>query len=101
MPNRERSETLQIVVRHYEFTLPLMQQLRLVFHKGKYSTNIVCNSKRQQSNDNKQKQHSPKAQVLYKFLPGCSEARQNTFSLLQVGVEERVAFHGIQICNLS
>lgn len=71
-----------------------MQQLRLIFHKGEHSTNVVCNSKRQQSNDNKQKQHSPKAQVFYKFLPCCSEAGQNSFSLLQVGVEERMAFHG-------
>lgn len=71
-----------------------MDQLRLVFHKGQHSAHIVSNAKRQQSNDKDEQQHPPEAQVFHKLLPSGAEAGQDAFALLEVGVEERVAFHG-------
>lgn len=71
-----------------------MHQFRLVFHERQHPTHIVGNAKRQQSNDEDQEQNPPEAQVLYELLPRGSEAGQDPFALLQVGVEERMALHG-------
>lgn len=71
-----------------------MHQFRLVFHERQHPTHVVGNAERQQSNNEDQEQNSPEAQVLYKLLPCGSEAGQHPFALLQVGVEERMAFHG-------
>lgn len=71
-----------------------MHQFRLVLHEGEHPAHIVGNAKRQQSDDKDQEQHPPEAQILDKLLPCGSEAGQDSFPLLQVGVEERMAFHG-------
>lgn len=62
--------------------------------KGSTPTHIVGDAKRQQSNDKDQEQHPPEAQILYKLLPCGTEAGQDPLTLLQVGIEERMAFHG-------
>lgn len=71
-----------------------MHQFRLVFHKGQHPTYIVGDAKRQQSDDKDQEQHPPEAQILYKLLPRGAEAGQDPLPLLQVGIEEGMAFHG-------
>lgn len=71
-----------------------MHQFRLVFHEGQHPTHIVGDAKRQQSDDKDQEQHPPEAQILYKLLPRGAEAGQDPLTLLQVGIEEGMAFHG-------
>lgn len=71
-----------------------MHQLRLVVHEGQYPAHIVGDAQGQQSNDQDQEQDPPEAQVLHKLLPCGPEAGQDPFALLQVGVEQRMAFHG-------
>lgn len=71
-----------------------MHQFRLVFHEGQHPTHIVGDAKRQQSDDKDQEQHPPEAQILYKLLPCGAEAGQDPLTLLQVGIEEGMAFHG-------
>ena len=71
-----------------------MYQFRLVFHERQHPTYIVGDAKRQQSDDKDQEQHPPEAQILYKLLPRGAEAGQDPLTLLQVGIEEGMAFHG-------
>ena len=71
-----------------------MHQFRLVFHEGQHPTYIVGDAKRQQSDNKDQEQHPPEAQILYKLLPRGAEAGQDPLPLLQVGIEEGMAFHG-------
>lgn len=71
-----------------------MHQLRLVVHEGQYPAHIVGDAQGQQSNDQDQEQDPPEAQVLHELLPRGPEAGQDPFALLQVGVEQRMAFHG-------
>lgn len=71
-----------------------MHQLRLVIHKGQHPTHVVGNAQRQQSNDQDQQQDPPETQVFHKLLPRGPEAGQDAFALLEVGVEQRMAFHG-------
>lgn len=78
-----------------------MHQLRLVIHKGQHPTHVVGNAQRQQSNDQDQQQDPPETQVFHKLLPRGSEAGQDAFALLEVGVEQRMAFHGtFALCRL-
>lgn len=49
---------------------------------------VVGNAQRQQSNDQDQEQDPPETQVLHKFLPRGPEAGQDSFALLEIGVEQ-------------
>lgn len=94
LPCAERKPTRNSEQTNSSPRAPLVHQFRLVLHEGEHPAHIVGNAERQQSNDKDQEQHPPEAQILDKLLPCGSEAGQDSFPLLQVGVEEGMAFHG-------